>query len=550
MSTTDPLIQSNAPIALRPSGRGREEISSLRRLSQLQPQDAAVWRRLGYAELASGEAQNAAASYRRAIELEPWNARGHNNLGQALMRLQQRAEAIACYRRATDLDPGHAAAHNNLGIAFYEEGDTEAALESYRRALALDPKLAEAHHNYGNALLRAEQFQEALDCYERALRLKSGSAQIVTGQGDALASLGRHNDALAAYERGLLIDPQSVRLLARASAVLVELKRPFEALTCRERALRHSPQSAAAQNDRAAVLNMLGRFEEALESCGRALELQADFPEALANRAFALRQLHRYEEALAACEQALGPKRDSIAALSTLAEVLMVMGQQQAAGDCMRRILELDPDRAGIRTMLVMSHIPQIPSNLDEVAASRGAFAADLVELDRWLETHPDLEESSVVGRSTPFYLAYQQTCNRDLLTRHGQLCCKLMSRWEKREAMSDGKAAKRVSGTTRVGIVSAHVRDHSVYRALTKGWIDRLDRRRLEVGVVHLGITQDAQTLWAQTHADFFLDGVRSLPQWVEAILFRDSAAIGSLERFLDGLQCAADSNSSIRVK
>jgi tetratricopeptide (TPR) repeat protein len=117
MSTTDPLIQSNAPIALRPSGRGREEISSLRRLSQLQPQDAAVWRRLGYAELASGEAQNAAASYRRAIELEPWNARGHNNLGQALMRLQQRAEAIACYRRATDLDPGHAAAHNNLGIA-------------------------------------------------------------------------------------------------------------------------------------------------------------------------------------------------------------------------------------------------------------------------------------------------------------------------------------------------------------------------------------------------------------------------------------------------
>lgn len=501
------------------TGRPGDELASLRRLCELRPEDAPAWRRRGNAELARGELDGAVSSYRRSLEIEPGNVRGHNNLGQALMRMARHAEAAASFRRATELSPGYALAHNNLGNAFYEQGSPEAALESYRRALALDPKLTEAHLNCGNALLRLERPAEALDSYQRALELKPTSVDVLRGCGDALRRLRRFDEAFSAYQSGLQFDPDNATLLTSVSDVLTELKRPMEALAFRERALRHEPESADAQNSRAAALNGLGRFREALVCCERALTLRPDFPEALTNRAIALRETHSYEEARVACERALELKPDYIAPLCTLTEIFEATGHQEAARDCLRRILELDPARADARVMSVMSRIPTVAVDGAEVAASRVAFLEQFAEFEVWARSHPEAEETGMVGPSTPFYLAYQHECNLDLLSRYGRLCCDLMSRWHARQAWPPRPAVSPRSGKIRVGVVSAHIRDHSVYKALVKGWIDKLDRARFEVGVFHLGFDTDAETAGARARSDFFIEGARTLAQWVEAI-------------------------------
>ena len=426
-------------------GRPDEALSTLRQLSRLTPQDAAVWRRLGYAELSRGAYTDAFAAYSRSIEIDPDCARAHNNLGRALMRLERRAEAIASYRHATQLDPSHATAHNNLGLALFDEGEIEAALDSYRRALAHDAKLPEAHHNLGNALLHLE----------------------------------RPEEAVAAWQHALQLDPRNVHLLRKA----------------------------------ANVLNRLSRFEESLQCCERILVLQPDDPQALAGRGYALRQLHRYEEALVACERALQLAPDQLQPLCTRAEVLIAMGQQAAARDCILQILERDPNRADMRTLLLMNHLPQVPRSPAEVDAARLSFADHFTQFEQWLQGSPQIDAEAVVGCATPFLLAYQETSNRDLLARHGKLCCDLMSRWQ------EGPAAPSGSGRVRVGIVSAHIRDHSVYQALVKGWLGQLDRRRLEVGVLHLGVIQDGDTDWAKQHSDFFIEGVRSLREWIRAV-------------------------------
>ncbi len=501
------------------TGRTNEALTTLRQLAQLKSRDAAVWRRLGNAELGRGEYAQAVASLSRAIQCEPDNARAHNNLGQALMRLGRRAEAIASYQRATHLAPDHAGAHSNLGIALYEEGASEAALESYRRALELDPKLAEAHHNYGNALLRLERPAEALEHYDRAFELRPKSVDVLAGRGDALAKLQRLDEALTTYERALLLDPESARLLGRAASVLLELKRPSQALSYRERALRNGPQSAATHAARAQLLYMLGRFDESLKCSDQALALQPEFPQALLSRAIALRQLHFYEEALASCMRGLELDSNFVDLLCALAETQLAMGQQQAAGESLRRILELDPERADMRTLLLMNHIPQVPPDTAAVNASRVEFVDRLTEFGQWLESNPQVKPETVVGSATPFSLAYQEADNRDLLTRHGRLCCDLMSRWQLRERQTPPNALARVAKKARVAIVSAHIRDHSVYQAIVKGWLRKLDRRRLEVGVVHLGTHEDRDTLWARQHADFFLGGPRALREWVETL-------------------------------
>ena len=501
------------------TGRASEELSSLRRLTELKPQDAAVWRRRGNAELARGESTSAVSSYQRALEIEPDNVRGHNNLGQALMRLSRYPEAAASFRRATELSPGYALAHNNLGNALFQQAQVDAALERYRLALVLDPKLTEAHHNCGNVLLRLDRPLEALECYHRALELKPASVDVLRGRGDALSRMKRFEEALTSYQAALQLDPDNARLLTSASDVLTELQRPMEALGYRERALREEPQSADAQNSRAAALNGLGRFSEALACCERALALRPDFPEAWANRAIALRKTHCYEEARAACERALELRPDFLTPLCTLTEVLDVMGLQQDARDCLRRILELDPNLADARIMSVMSCIPSVAADVEEVAASRVVFAERFAEFEAWVYSHPEVEEAGMVGSSTPFHLAYQHHSNRDLLSRYGRLCSDLMARWQRRQTWTTRQIADRASDKLRVGVVSAHIRDHSVYRALVKGWIEQLDRARFEMGVLHLGFDQDSETAHAKASADFFIEGPRTLSQWIETI-------------------------------
>jgi predicted O-linked N-acetylglucosamine transferase (SPINDLY family) len=460
-------------------GRPDQALSTLQQLSKLTPQDAAVWRRLGYAELSRGACTEAVAAYSRAIELDPDCARAHNNLGQALMRLERRAEAIASYRRATQLDPRHATSHNNLGIALFEQGDVEAALESYRRALAHDGKLAQAHHNLGNALLRLQRPQEAVECYDRALEMQPALVAALISKGDTLTGLKRPAEALGAYQRAMQLEPRDTRLLHKA----------------------------------AVLLSVLSRFEESLACCDRILAVRPDDAPALTGRAYALRQLHRYEEALVVCERALGIEPLIPQALCTRAEILIAMGQQSAAHDCLLKILERDTDRADMRTLLLMNHLPQIPRSAVEVEATRVSFAAHFTQFEQWLQANPQIEADTVVGSATPFLLAYHETSNRDLLSRHGKLCCDLMSRLQLEPPTT------RASVKVRVGIASAHIRDHSVYQALVKGWLGQLDRQRLEVGVLHLGVLQDDDTRWAKAHSDFFIEGVRPLREWAQTI-------------------------------
>jgi protein O-GlcNAc transferase len=455
---------------------------------QPPPHSAGSWRRRGDAELAAGDCTAAVDSYRRAIAIEPDNPRAHNNLGQALMRLERRAEAIASYRRATQLAADYAVAYNNLGIALNADGETEAALAAFTLALEHAPDLAEAHHNYGNALRRLNRLADALRSYDRAFELRPACAEILVARGDVLAALTRFDEALTAYERALQLRPQEPRVLNKAAALLLMLQRPIEALTYLE----------------------------------RALALQADSPEAWAGGAAALRQLHRYEEARSACERALELKADCVPALGTLAEVLMVMGQQQLVDDCLRRILELQPARGDIRLMAVMNQIPQVPRDATQVADSRRLFTESLTQFECWLASHPQVPGPQFVGAATPLYLAYQPQCNLQLLARHGRLCCELMARWE-RSAGTTGTAAARATPKLRVGIISAHVRDHSVYRTLVRGWIGQLERRTLEVGIIHLGSLADEETARARACTDFFIDGTRPLEQWV-----RDIRALG----------------------
>ena len=122
------------------------------------------------------------------------------------------------------------------------------------------------------------------------------------------------------------------------------------------------------------------------------------------------------------------------------------------------------------------------------------------------------------VGSAQPFYLAYHDASNRDLLARYGRLCAALMQRWQQAAGLTPpvgGPRGRRI----RVGIVSAHISQHSVWQALVRGWVKRLDHERFELHLFHLAARRDEETRLAASLAAALHESKGPFEQWARFI-------------------------------
>ena len=70
-----------------------------------------------------------------------------------------------------------------------------------------------------------------------------------------------------------------------------------------------------------------------------------------------------------------------------------------------------------------------------------------------------------------------------------------------------------------RIGIASAHIRNHSVWNAITKGWVQHLDKARFDIWLFQLGRTNDEETAQARHEVAHFEDGPKTEQGWARAI-------------------------------
>lgn len=395
------------------------------------------------------------------------------------------AEALGCLERVAQLQPRDAAAHRRLGDARFERGDITQAITSFRAAIALEPSNLRAHNNLGRALARVGDSVGAEASYQSALALDPRYAIAHLNLGILLAA---KNEAPRAFEhvaKAASLRPEMPDAWTHCAALLLRLNRPADALVCCDRALAIDPRLADVHYTRGGALRDLKRFEEAEACCERALALRPDFAEAHYARAKMRRDAGDWRGAIAGFEDAIHAK----------------------------------PDYHAARMARAIASVPAMPKDVAEIKASREAFANDLKALEDWLRNNPCQDAPVMVGATQPFFLAYQACENLDLLRVHGRICAKAMSDWQDARGLPTG-AARRLGRTRpRIGIVSAQIRGHSVFRALIRGWLKLLDRRYLEIHIFYLGAQTDQHTQFARAHADHFEQGIQPLEDWVRSI-------------------------------
>jgi predicted O-linked N-acetylglucosamine transferase (SPINDLY family) len=266
------------------------------------------------------------------------------------------------------------------------------------------------------------------------------------------------------------------------------------------------------------VAHQIGNNEAAIALISKAIRANAFAPAYYSNIGGAYLALKRYDEAHASYRKALSLKPDFAEVHNNLGMVFRELGKDNKALASFRKAVSLKPDYAEARWAVTMAQLPAICTPESTPDKCRSGFSRELGKLERWLKTNRVLQPSKLVGSQQPFFLAYQEKNNRELLSRYGTLCARLIADWQKAQRLAPRKNAG--GGKIRVGIVSAHIQDHSVWNALVKGWFQNLDRNRFELLVFHVGEKHDAETARVQAQATFFAQGKKDIRQWAEIIL------------------------------
>ena len=470
----------------------------------------------------SGQLHEAQIIYMQVLAVDKNNFNALHLLGVLYHQRKEHARAAKLIEAALSLDSSNAAAHSNLGECYRAMGRNAEARGSYEIALSIQPDFADAAFNLGNLLQAEERPAEATACYETALRVQPAMLEARYQLGNALMAQRNFEKAKACFENVLNVNPCHAPCLVGLGNVKNYLGDTDGAEDCYYRALEANSALAPAAVNLGNVLFGKGRYTEAAGYFEDAANLDPESFQAWLGLGNACAQLNFPAKAQAHFEQALKLQPNSLVALRGLGNALADRGEQHAALEVFRKALSIDPENAEIRWICTIAQLPAIYDSAEASTAARNAFVSELQALDSWLNDARSLRAYEATCILAPFLLAYQDESNKELMACYGSMCVRLMRYWPGSEQNLPAKPRRSPSSNNdkiRVGFVSAHVYDHSVWNAIVKGFVTGLDRSVVNVQVFHLGGHRDAETDIAQSRADYFEQGTKPWTQWAETL-------------------------------
>lgn len=437
-----------------------------------------------------GRIAQACEAYRGAVQAAPDHAPSHLNLAIGLEAKGDVRGALESYERALQLDPANASVNYNLGRFLGTRGDDGRAEQLLRLALKSKPHFPEAHvllsglyEMRGDLAAAAAELQAALAQRPDYAGARLNYAGVLQRIGNALADQGRLEEAALRYREALALQPDAVEPQHSLCLLLNEQGRTAEAIASLRELLKRNPAFAPGHLSLGKLLAAQGSVGAAAASLEQALALDPRLASAHIGLGDIHRSLDRVDEALLSYETALS----------------------------------IEPDQVDARWSIALSGLRAVYDSDTAAAQGRSEFGRKLEELDRWLDGPRLGAAVEAVGNRTPFFLAYHEENNRDLLRRHGALCSRIMAHAYKEHATAPPPAGRK--GVIRVGVVSAHFYNHSVWTAIVKGWFQNVDRSRFELDAYCLGDAGDEETQLARSLAAHFESGHARLEGWVQAI-------------------------------
>lgn len=396
-------------------------------------------------------------------------------------------EAENIYRKILDIDPNNFYALHYLGVLHFQYGNHDKAIEFINKALIAHPD-AHACYNLGLAYQGKKLFNKAISSYQNALKLNPKMA-------DAYVNL----------------------------AIIYKEKMQLEkAIRCLKEAIKINPNHIEAYNNLGIIFRIKGQLEKAIEYYKRALQLNPNYALILLNLAIALQEIGQIEEAIEYYKKSLRFKPDSPEILYNLGTAYMEQGKQKEAISTLDEVIKIRPYSFMARFAHCIAQIPIIHQDESSIYSSREDYQKELLNLkdNIALKGPSEIEEASMaIGTIQPFYLAYQGLNDVELQRAYGELVCNIMSlrypMFTERPVMPEIKSNERI----RIGFVSGHFYNHSVWNIPIKGWMEKLDKDRFELYGYYTWNKIDEETKFAKNCCKKFVKNIYSFEKLCKVI-------------------------------
>ncbi len=347
-----------------------------------------------------------------------------------------------------------------------------------------------------------------------------GNLQHLLAQAVAYHQSGQLRQATALYEQVLKAQPTHPEVLHLLGVCRQQQGSLHSAIQLIQQALAQQPQFPDAHFNLGIALKQAGQLAEAKTHFQLALEQSGPDPEILYQLGLVLRQQGHLEAALDPLAQALKLQPDFADAAYTLAILLRDCGQEAKAAELFHQLWERDPADLAAALGWCVSQLPLLYETESQISTAREQYrqALNQVKGKQNLLTGDvaTLERAAAgIGLVQPFFLPYQGQNDHDLQQVYGSLVCEVMTARYPHQPTPK----LRSNGRLRVGIVSGLFRDHSVWKILTRGWVEALDRSQVALYGFHTSAIQDEITQSLPQYVEQFVAGSRNVEDWQSQI-------------------------------
>ena len=214
------------------AAEGKGEVEAMRKLVEVDPNDANSWDRLGKSLFSSGQHAEAIRAFQKALEIKPGVAEVLANLGVTLKTSGEMTEyekivqslALVDPKLARDLmefSPGKTGAPESSSTPPSSSPPQSASagqndsgeIGALRKLVAMDPKDADSWDRLGKALFMVKNYDEAIQCFEKSLELKPDVVEVLANLGVTSKSKGDKGRYEKILEKLSALDPKTAKEL-------------------------------------------------------------------------------------------------------------------------------------------------------------------------------------------------------------------------------------------------------------------------------------------------------------------------------------------------
>jgi len=328
-------------------------------------------------------------------------------------------------------------------------------------------------------LFQAGQLDQAEAACRKILQNEPNQPDTLDLLGGIAHALNNHERAIDLIGRAIKSAPSRVIFHFHLALAYTAANKLDEAVACYQNTLALQPDLAEAQNNLGVILRQQGQGEKARACFQHAIAAKPGYAEAHYNLGRVFKDRGKWAEAAQCFQKALSLQPDSLNAHLSLASAQITMGMFDEAVSCYEKILSLHPGYPGAKVLKLLAMPLILPSKREWIASRREEVSRQLEEFRaQGLRLNDPYKEVGICN----FNLAYQGLNDRELQREIAQFylhACPQLD-WT---APHVGK--KPLAGKLRIGLCSGFFYNHTMGK-LTQGLIDKLDRSRFEVVVIH----------------------------------------------------------------